>query len=491
MAVILFIHRYLGLAVGVVMTLWCLSGFVMMYQSMPSLTAEERVQGLEPLNLAGCCDLSKVDILDDETVSDFRVEMLNGQPIIRLPDLELIYNLRTGQPVGELTPEQMQGVASAWGAGAGVNGRPGTPELIEIDQWTIQSARRNAPVYRIDFDDPDGTRVYVAAKTGQVIQDVNRKERILAWLGAIPHWLYPTILRQNGQLWTEVVIWSSIVGVFLTVTGIFVGIIRFKPRASGRWSPYRGLFWWHHILGLVFGVLTLTWTFSGLLTMGPWNVLQNNAGGAAQSYAGDIPWLQAKQLIAALPQALPAGARQVDAAPAGGALHAVVMGSDASPVRRLGPSGAAAPVTEAEVRRIADGLDEPVAEVSLIDEEDDYYYGHHVEVHLPVWRIHLADPAQTHLYVDPRTGSVVRAVDRPGRTRRWLETGLHDMDFAWIRSRPIWDIVVLPLLAGVTIACFTGTWMAWRRLKRDLAAIRWRRRKAPHRTEEGVETGQA
>ena len=107
MAVILFIHRYLGLAVGVVMTLWCLSGFVMMYQSMPSLTAEERVQGLEPLNLAGCCDNSQVDMLDDETVADFRVEMLNGQPIIRLPDLELIYNLRTGQPVGELTAEQM------------------------------------------------------------------------------------------------------------------------------------------------------------------------------------------------------------------------------------------------------------------------------------------------------------------------------------------------------------------------------------------------
>ena len=76
---------------------------------------------------------------------------------------------------------------------------------------------------------------------------------------------------------------------------------------------------------------------------------------------------------------------------------------------------------------------------------------------------------------------MVRAVDRPARTRRWLETGLHDLDFAWLRRRPVWDIVVLPLLAGVTLACLTGVWMAWRRLKRDIAVLT-RRRRAPQRT---------
>src|SRR5690606_3169414 len=50
MRAILFVHRYLAVAVGLLMTLWCLSGFVMMYQDYPALDTEERLSGLEALN---------------------------------------------------------------------------------------------------------------------------------------------------------------------------------------------------------------------------------------------------------------------------------------------------------------------------------------------------------------------------------------------------------------------------------------------------------
>ena len=36
--VLLFVHRYLAVAVGLLMALWCLSGFVMLYQPYPELT---------------------------------------------------------------------------------------------------------------------------------------------------------------------------------------------------------------------------------------------------------------------------------------------------------------------------------------------------------------------------------------------------------------------------------------------------------------------
>lgn len=481
MAVILFIHRYLGLAVGLLMVLWCLSGFVMMYQSFPATEPQERIRGLEPLRLTQCCDVSRIDLLDDESVTDFRIEMLAGEPVIRIPDLEGAFSLRTGLAVAAVTPGQVAAVARAWAAGNGVAGAPRPSEVIEMDQWTVASARRNAPVHRVRFDDPAGTEIYVSGQTGQVFQDTDRRERILSWLGAIPHWLYLTELRQNGAVWTEIVVWSSIVGVFLTVTGVFVGIVRFRPMGNGRWIPYRGLFYWHHILGLVFGILTLTWTFSGLMTMGPWSVLQSAAGGTAQAYTGAIPWAEAKRLIAAAPGLVRPDTAQIEAAPSGGTLHAVIMGTDGEPRSRVDAAGAPAPLSEAEVRRVAGGLGPPVAALTLLRQEDDYYYGHHRTVPLPVWRLGLADPARTQLYIDSRTGAVVRAVDRPARTRRWLETGLHDLDFAWLRRRPVWDIVVLPLLAGVTLACLTGVWMAWRRLKRDIAVLT-RRRRAPQRT---------
>ena len=43
-----------------------------------------------------------------------------------------------------------------------------------------------------------------------------RASRVLNWLGAVPHWLYPTILRQDATLWSQVVIWTSLIGTFLT-----------------------------------------------------------------------------------------------------------------------------------------------------------------------------------------------------------------------------------------------------------------------------------
>src|SRR6187402_2312417 len=49
------VHRWLGIALALLMALWTLSGFVMMYVSYPATTAAERAAGLDPLDLSTCC----------------------------------------------------------------------------------------------------------------------------------------------------------------------------------------------------------------------------------------------------------------------------------------------------------------------------------------------------------------------------------------------------------------------------------------------------
>ncbi len=70
---------------------------------------------------------------------------------------------------------------------------------------------------------------------------------------------------------------------------------------------------------------------------------------------------------------------------------------------------------------------------------------------------------------------MVQALDQTARASRWLRTGLHDWDFAGLRRRPVWDVVVLILLAGVTAVCALGAWLGLQRLQRDLAGL-FRRR---------------
>ena len=71
-------------------------------------------------------------------------------------------------------------------------------------------------------------------------------------------------------------------------------------------------------------------------------------------------------------------------------------------------------------------------------------------------------------YIGANTGQF-RIVDGDARTMRWLERGLHGLDFAGLRTRPLWDIVALLLLTGVTVLAVTGAWMALQRLRKDLA----------------------
>ena len=156
--------------------------------------------------------------------------------------------------------------------------------MIEIpDQWTLQS-RAHLPLHRILAGDDAGTELYVSSSTGDVVMETTRRERLLAYVGPVAHWLYLPVLRRNGPLWTEVIIWSSAAGCVLCLSGLLAGVLRFSPfkrftlKGGGVMSPYLEWMKWHHYAGLLFGAVTLTWTFSGLLSMGPFPPLLAGEG---------------------------------------------------------------------------------------------------------------------------------------------------------------------------------------------------------------------
>ncbi|MET0362525.1 MAG: peptidase, partial [Sphingobium sp.] len=116
----------------------------------------------------------------------------------------------------------------------------------------------------------------------------------------------------------------------------------------------------------------------------------------------------------------------------------------------------------------------PLESLVLLQDEDAYYYSHKFPAPLPVWRAVLRDGEQTRLYIAPASGQLVRAFDSKRRWFRWLQDGLHSLDFPLLRTRPIWDLVVLPLLLMVTLVCATGTWMGVGKVRRDLRRLRRR-----------------
>ena len=473
------VHRWLGIALALLMSLWTLSGFVMMYVSYPETSTAERMAGLQPLDMSHCC---AADILlPAGPVESASVEMLLSRPVVRWmgPEGPQLFGIAAPTPVmGELaaTPDigETEAVEIAERHWLNTRGLPAEAlphtdvEPVEVDQWTLQQ-RRYAPLYKVRFADDRGTDLYVSGLTGEVVQDTHRSERFWNWLGAVPHWLYFTPLRKDGALWSQVVIWASLLGTFLTLTGIYVGL-RMYGRGKHR-SPFRGAALWHHWTGLIFGLVTLTWVFSGFASMQPWGWLESEGPGAElQAMAGrPLDGRDVEALVSALAAHPPPGVVSAEAVVQNGKPFAILVRADGTRTRDALPDLAPAPPTNADLAALTRAArpGDPIVAQGPITAGDAYHYDHHsTPAQFPAWRAIYGDAASTRLYLDPRTGELLTFVDSGSRSFRWWHLALHRLDVSGLRERPLWDLVTLPLLIGVALVCLLGVWMGARRLLR-------------------------
>ncbi len=474
---LVLIHRYLGIAIGFIVALWFLSGFVMMYVQYPELDESEYLAGLPAIDTADCCIVNP-DVLDQlHGVDELSVEMLASQPVLRARfghDLSLLVDLNNGEWYRSIDQETAMQQADAYLAGAGIGGEARFLTQLARDQWTVAGDYdAHRPLYLLAADDDSGVQVYVSGVTGQVVLVTSGSERFWNWFGAVTHWIYPTTLRQNVALWSQVVIWLSIAGLFLVSVGLYLGIRQFRFRTIESRSPYRGLNLWHHYAGLIFGLLMLTWLFSGLLSMNPWGAFEGDRGSAERSrLAGRaIAAAEVTGLVAALDDAsLPAGTVRLTSSIIDRTLAILAQDAHGEATRLDKQSLDAEPLPESVWKRLP-GLvlpDTPVLEAGIIETEDDYYFSHHDEVRLPVYRIIFDDAGQTRYYFDTRTAALVEKFDRNRQRYRWYFLGLHRGDFSpLMRQRPLWDLILLPLMLGAAFAAVTGVWMGYRRLTRQ------------------------
>ncbi len=472
---LVLVHRYLGIFIGILMAGWCLSGIVMMYVGYPELTREDRLRGLSPVDLKSCCSIPNDALADNDRISSFQLEMLGAHPILRLQVADgasRMIDLIEGKPVAGTTTQQAQQVARSYGSGTGVN--PQSPLLdgtIDYDQWTVAGiSHRERPLYRFATGDASGTELYVSVHSGGLVQQTTARQRFWNWVGAVPHWLYFADLRRNVRAWSQVVIWTSLAGCFLTLTGLYLGIQRFLSLPAGRWSPFRGLLLWHHVPGLVAGLFALTWVASGLISMNPWGFLDSSGAQGEGAQSEVLSGVQVKDSIRALTRtaAPPPNTVSVDSAPFHDYLFLVA--TTAAGVRtRLDATGATRPLTQDNVaERLRDlNVDRSSVTLDLIHSEDAYYFSHHRDTaQLPVYRAVLGDEQKTRYYIDPVTGATLARVDADSRWYRWLHEGLHRMDFTpALRTRPLWDVIMLILMSGVAMITCTGAVLGIRRLR--------------------------
>jgi len=306
------------------------------------------------------------------------------------------------------------------------------------------------------------------------VRDTTRSERAWNWVGAVVHWVYVTPLRKHNQAWRLAVMSTSGVALLLAVTGMVLGVQRLRVQrryAGGRMSPYKGWQRWHHWLGLTGGVLVITWLFSGWLSVGPFG-FPSSSGATAQdrlAFAGgalgrDDLAIDAAALLAAHP-----GTLELEWRRAGGVLYLSALGRTGRTLLRAHDGAVLRVLPQALLLRSAQAI-RPGAPMTatMLTEADDYYYSHHREAAFPVLRARFDLPDAPVFYIDAVHGRVAGYVDRDTRWNRWLFNGMHQLDFALVRKRPVWDAVVIGLCSLGAALTLTGVVLGWKRVRKRI-----------------------
>jgi hypothetical protein len=454
---IIVLHRYLGAALCAMFAIWFASGIVIVFASFPHLDEAQRLRALPPLTIDGDRPLRPPGEALARTPAGGRIRlgMLGRRPVYRFVDGDRragVIDAETGAVAARPSSEALQRLADPYRdpAAPTTTATPATT-IDGRDQWTLTGpASSQFPLRRLDAEVGDGVhrQIYVSLTTAEVVQTTTRRQRMLAWVGAIPHWIYPTVLRGHAAGWRRLVISVASLGALGSLSGLVLGVWNWRPRRRRRaggargGSPYRERWMrWHHYVGLGFGIFAFTWVGSGALSLDPFSGGGSPGRDAARLLAGGE--LQLAHFAVPPAAALAACRREIqprelELIQIGGRPYYLCRQSPAE--TRLVAAGEARAAL-APVRALAPELvlgagrslwpPDLVRDVAPLAEGDAYFEREAAapdQAPLPaILRIRLRGGA-TWYYVDLATGRIVLALDAPARVEQWLYRGLHTLD---------------------------------------------------------------
>lgn len=480
------LHRWLGIGGCLLMLLWFVSGMVMLFIGYPKLTPGERLAVLPMLGDArGWQGLSALPAALQDEPETVALTTLRGEPayVVRSGRNVGAWSARTGQALLPVSAQRAEASAAQFAGGQAFVGAM----RVDEDRWTHSRALdAHRPLYRVEVGGAQPGDVYVSSHTGEVVLDAPRVQQRWNYVGAWMHWLYFLRMQSVDPAWTWVVIVLSALCTVAAISGIVVGVWRWRFRGhyrSGTKTPYvEPWMRWHHLLGLMAAAFVFSWIFSGLMSMNPLGVFSSTreAIDTARYRGGTV----AVQGALGDPAALLAAGDATRFRPVeiqwrrvGGELFAVLLDGQGDTrivseveghlrVMRLLPV--------AWLQQKAQAMSAaPMQGFALLHAPDAYFYPRAPEAmngaavrRFPVAVVDFGDAEATRVYLDLATGDPLLTMGHRERVGRWLFYFLHSWDLPAMLRQDTARLGVLLLLSVAGAAmCATATVIGYRRLR--------------------------
>ncbi len=492
-------HRWMGIVGNIVFVLWFVSGVIFAYKAMPTFSVTERLAQVPPLDLR-TAQVEPIEAARRLGIKPTRLRLsmsYDGRPVYRFQGASAAY-ADTGEAVAGRDADQAVALIRSFEPSHAATVRYESL-VTEPDLWTF-GARAQMPLHKIAIGDAAATNYYVSQATGEPVMKADRMERIWGFWGPVVHQWYFTGLRQRTALWDGMILWASALGSLMCLLGIALGVwqfstsSRYRLKGESSHTPYTSWMKWHHYAGLIFGLVSLTWIFSGGLAFDSYSIGSNTNPTASERDAGSGGPLRLQAVtLDALRQGLDLLApivnpKEADVLQFRGEPY--LLAADGPPEWPLIGTTSREPLPQVK-RRMAwlahpergvfsefdhaammdiakdakPGV--PITEATWLDDYDNYYRNRQQGLPLPVLRVQYADANQTWLYIDAQRGGVNWHEEKASRLRRWLYNGLHkfDLPYIWDR-RPVWDLAIVLFSLGGLALSVTSLVPAYRRLRR-------------------------
>jgi uncharacterized iron-regulated membrane protein len=279
------------------------------------------------------------------------------------------------------------------------------------------------------------------------------------------HWIYPTVLRKDWMAWNVTVWWLSLIATIAALSGVIVGVLRFKIVRSRLVSPYRRWYAWHHWLGVICAIFVITWIVSGWLSMEHGRLFP--AGGLSEVEADRIAGAPAwNELTSAVLASVPPATREIEWFAFGSRIYQrertginAQQLSVASSARNVPPRAfLQAGEVNAALSLAVDGC----TNTTMVKPDDDYPVVSDV-AGAPVYRSICGD---AWYHIDGASGASLEKLDARRRAYRWLYQALHILDFPVLMARPnLRTAIIVVLCAFGIVFSITGIVIGWRRLR--------------------------
>jgi len=212
------LHKWIGLAIGIQVAAWMLSGFMM------GLLDHDQVLGrhnqaharIQPLT-SGEPDIVEINAIADELGDDTAIR---GVRLFTLLD-KATYNVTTerrGYLYDAASGSQLvvdEGIANAI-AVRDYAGEGSVRTTTKLEAPTMEVRRHSGTVWRVDFDDVDETSVYVSAQSGAILERRNATWRLFDLF-----WMLHIMDYQNREDFNNVlVIIFSLIAAWFAITGV-------------------------------------------------------------------------------------------------------------------------------------------------------------------------------------------------------------------------------------------------------------------------------